>query len=256
MLAARIAAMRNRHWIALFALILAAWAALYAMSVPADLRAAGRLFGAGFWADLCRVTPDAAGYVRIACMWLLMSAGMMAPSALPAFATYDDLDHAGPAGQARFGALVAGYLAVWLGFSALAAGLQMALFDAGLVSAFGDSRSGLLSAALLALAGLYQFSPLKAACLARCRAPLAFFFQHWDEGPWRMGLRLGLTCLGCCWALMLLAFVGGVTSLAFMGLAMALMAVEKLPRIGRLVTAPLGVVLVALAGASALGAVI
>lgn len=252
MIAARIRQMAGMHWIALFALILACWAALYAMSVPAELREAGRIFGAGFWSDLCRVTPDAAGYLRIAAMWALMAAGMMAPTALPAFATYEDLGHAGPT---RFGALVAGYLAVWLGFSLLAAALQMALFRAGLVSAFGDARSGLLSAGLLAVAGLYQFSPVKAACLTKCRAPLTFFFQHWDEGPWRNGLRLGATCLGCCWALMLLAFVGGVMNLAFMGLAMVIMVIEKLPDLGRRVTGPLGGLLLALAGWTALTAI-
>jgi len=232
--------MTGAHWLLLFAAILAAWAALYAMALPAELRAAGRIYGAGFWESLCMVTPDAAGYARVTLMWVLMSAAMMAPTALPALATYDEL----PADNDKgFGALVAGYLLVWLGFSALAAGLQMALFAAELVSVFGDSRSGLLSAALLALAGLYQFSPAKEACLARCRAPLTFFFQHWDEGPWRNGLRLGLVCLGCCWALMLLAFVGGVMNLAFMGLATVIMVMEKLPDIGRPITGPLGILL-------------
>ena len=127
---------------------------------------------------------------------------------------------------------MAGYLAVWLGFSVIAAGAQMALFNAGLLTAFGDSRSGALSAALLALAGAYQFSPAKEACLSKCRRPLVFFMAHWDEGPLRNGLRLGLVCLGCCWALMALAFVGGVMNLAFMGLATVIMVLEKLPRSG------------------------
>jgi len=251
MLSARIRQMTGPHWVVLFALILGSWTALYLMAVPAELRTLGHIYGADFWASFCRVTPDSAGYLRISAMWMLMSGGMMAPTALPALAAYDDLGAAAPT---RFGALVAGYLAVWLGFSFAAAGLQMGLFGAGLVSAFGDSRSSLLSAALLALAGAYQFSPLKDACLAKCRAPLAFFFQHWDEGAWRMGLRLGLVCLGCCWALMLLAFVGGVMNLAFMGLAMALMVAEKLPDIGRPLTRPLGGLLLALAGATALTA--
>ncbi len=100
---------------------------------------------------------------------------------------------------------------------------------------------------LLALAGAYQFTPLKAACLSKCRAPMMFFLQHWDEGPWRNGLRLGAVCLGCCWALMLLAFVGGVMNLAFMGLATVLMALEKLPMLGRWLTRPMGVGLLAAA---------
>ncbi|MEC8197413.1 MAG: DUF2182 domain-containing protein, partial [Pseudomonadota bacterium] len=121
--------------------------------------------------------------------------------------------------------------------------LQMVLFQAGLLGALGESRSTFLSAFLLTVAGLYQFSPMKEACLSKCRMPMTFFMQHWDEGPWKNGLRLGLTCLGCCWALMLLAFVGGVMNIVFMGLATLIMIFEKLPDVGRWVTKPLGLVL-------------
>ncbi len=237
MIAARIRAMGAPHWLALFGGILLAWTALYLMALPADLRAAGRVYGAEFWESLCTVTPDMAGFARITAMWALMSAAMMAPTALPAFATYDDLSHST---QTRFSALVGGYLVIWLGFSVLAAGLQMGLFRLDLISAFGDSRSDRLSAALLALAGAYQFSALKEACLSKCRAPLTFFMAHWDEGAFRNGVRLGAVCLGCCWALMLLGFVGGVMNLAFMALATVLMVFEKLPEIGRYLTRPLG----------------
>jgi predicted metal-binding membrane protein len=240
------------HWVSVFAAILAAWGLLYAMALPEELRAVGQVYGAEFLASLCTVTPDAAGFLRITLMWALMSAAMMAPTALPAFATYDELSHTC---QTRFGALVGGYMAVWLGFSVFAAALQMGFYQAGLVSAFGDSRSGLLSAALLAMAGLYQFSEMKEACLSKCRAPLTFFMQHWEEGPWRNGLRLGAVCLGCCWALMLLAFVGGVMNIAFMGLATLIMVIEKLPDLGRWLTRPLGYALLAGAGLMTLGAV-
>lgn len=252
MLSDRIRAMGAPHWLALFGLILGAWIMLYAMALPTDLRQSARIFGAEFWESLCLVTPDAAGFGRVVLMWALMAAAMMAPTALPAFATYEDL---GRSTDVRFGALVAGYLAVWLGFSALAGGLQMVLFSAGLISAFGDSLSLWLSAGLLLVAGLYQFSPVKEACLSKCRAPLTFFMAHWDEGALRNGVRLGLVCLGCCWALMLLAFVGGVMNIAFMGLATLIMVIEKLPQYGRLLTRPLGVVLIAAGIFVALGAV-
>lgn len=237
----RIRLMTGWHWLALFAFILTAWALLYLMALPADLREAGSIYGAGFWRDFCTLTPDGAGFLRMLAMWALMSAAMMAPTALPAFAAYDDLSHSAP--EARFGQLVAGYLVVWLGFSVFAALAQMVLFRAGWLSAFGDSQSVLLSALLLAIAGLYQFSAFKESCLSKCRRPLMFFMQHWDEGAWRNGLRLGLVCLGCCWALMLLAFVGGVMNLAFMGLATLIMVLEKLPDLGRWITRPLGVAL-------------
>ena len=119
----------------------------------------------------------------------------------------------------------------------------MLLLRADLVSVFGDSRSGILSGGLLLVAGAYQFTQLKEACLSKCRRPLVFFMQHWEEGPLRNGLRLGAVCLGCCWALMLLAFVGGVMNLAFMGLATLFMVLEKLPEIGRWLTRPMGALL-------------
>ena len=251
MLADRIRAMTAPHWLVLFALILAAWAALYLMAVPAELRGLGEIYGAAFWSSLCTLTPDAAGYARMVAMWALMAAAMMAPTALPAFATYEDLARAGA--KVRLPRLAAGYLAVWLGFALLAAGAQMALFRTGLLDPLGRSAAPLLSAGLLAGAGLYQFSALKEACLSKCRQPLSFFMAHWEAGPWRNGLRLGLVCLGCCWALMMLAFVGGVMNLAFMGLATVIMVLEKLPEIGRYVSRPLGALLCAAAAGVGLG---
>ena len=241
MLSDRIRMMGAPHWLTLFGLILGAWIALYLMAIPSEFRILSSIYGPDFWRSLCVVTPDAAGVGKALAMWGLMTAAMMLPTALPALATYDDL---GRQTDAPVLPLVAGYLAVWLGFAILAAALQMALFRAALVSPFGDSQSRVLSAGLLLAAGLYQFAPMKAACLAKCRQPLTFFIAHWDEGPWRNGLRLGLVCLGCCWALMLLAFVGGVMNLAFMGLATLIMILEKLPEIGRHITRPLGTLLV------------
>ncbi|WP_027237412.1 DUF2182 domain-containing protein [Leisingera caerulea] len=250
-LAQRIRTMGGWHWLGLFGLILGAWGLLYAMSAPAELRAAGAIYGPDFWRDFCTLTPDAAGFGKMLMMWALMSAAMMAPTALPAFATYEDLSHTAP--DTSFTWLVGGYLAVWLGFSALAAVLQLGLFQAELLTAFGDSNSRYLSAGLLLVAGGYQFSPVKEACLSKCRRPLVFFMQHWDEGPLRNGLRLGLVCLGCCWALMLLAFAGGTMNIAFMGLATVIMILEKLPELGRYITKPLGAGLVGAALALAAG---
>ena len=249
MLARAIRSMAAPHWLALFGLELAGWMALYAMAIPAEMRALSRIYGAEFWEAFCTVTPDAAGFLRLWLMWGLMSAAMMLPTAIPALATLDDL----PKGRWDFEVFTAGYLAVWLGFSALVAGAQMGLFSVSLVDATGLSLSRWLSAGLLVVAGAFQFSALKEACVSRCRMPIAFFMDHWSEGPWRMGLRLGAVCLGCCWALMLLAFVGGVMSLLFMGLATLLMVFEKLPEIGAWLTRPLGYSLIAGGGAVLLG---
>ncbi|MEM1363402.1 MAG: DUF2182 domain-containing protein [Pseudomonadota bacterium] len=244
-----IAALRSAtalSWLSLFAAVLAAWALLYAMAIPTDIRDASRVFGTDFWESLCAVTPDLAGYGRLVLMWALMAIAMMLPTAAPAFVAYRDLSASGAA--TRPVTLALGFLGVWWGFAVAASLLQMALFRADLVSSFGDSRSAQLSAMLLLAAGAYQFSAYKAACLHKCRAPVSFFLQHWDKGPFRMGLLMGLTCLGCCWALMLLAFVGGVMSLTFMSVATLIMTLEKLPRIGRWLDRPLGVVLIAVAG--------
>lgn len=238
MFAARIRAMGAVQWIGLFGVVLGAWAILFAMAAASDALRFETAYGSGFWAALCQVTPDAAGFGRLILMWAVMTAAMMLPTALPALTTYDDLSSTGA--DTRMPVLAAGYMAVWLGFAVVAAGGQLLLTQAGLVGAIGTSQSNLLSAGLLALAGFYQFSALKEACASACRAPLLQFMAHWDEGPWRMGLRMGLTCLGCCWALMLLAFVGGTMNLAFMGLATVLMTLEKLPDFGRWLSQPLG----------------
>ena len=241
MISHRIRQMTGLHWIVLFGMILLAWFALFLMAVPDDMRSLSRIYGTDFWASLCVVTPDVGGFTRLFAMWTLMSAAMMAPTALPAFATYEDLGHTT---HTKFAPLVIGYTIVWLGYSAIAAGVQIVLFQFGLIDAFGTSLSNGLSAILLIVAGAYQFSPIKEACSSKCRMPLSFFMQHFEEGPLRNGLRLGLICLGCCWALMALAFVGGVMNLAFMGLATILMILEKMPELGRYLTKPLGGILI------------
>lgn len=227
------------HWLSFFGLVLTGWGALFVMAVPGDIRALESVYGSEFLAAICGTTPGSAGPVAAIAMWMLMSAAMMAPTALPAFRTFDQLP-----GATGFSRLVAGFVAVWLAFSVLAGLAQVALYQSGLIGASGASVSTGLTAALLIGAGAYQFSGLKEACLSRCRAPLTFFMAHWGEGPWRNGLRLGADCLGCCWALMLLGFVGGTMNLGFMGLALVLMTLEKLPDLGRWMTRPLGSALI------------
>jgi predicted metal-binding membrane protein len=151
-------------------------------------------------------------------------------------------------------ALVLGYGAVWLVFSALAAALQAGLSAAGAMTGAGQTLPPALSAGLLLAAGVYQFGTAKAACLAGCRHPLTFFLQHWAPGlrpALAMGARLGAYCLGCCWLLMLLGLIGGAMNLAWMGAATLFMVLEKLPEVGRYLTRPLGLALVFAAVAQA-----
>ena len=200
-------------------------------------------------ASLCLSSAANAPIWTSTAMWAVMSAGMMLPTAAPYFRSYSTLAAGQPLriDPGNIWGLAAGYIAVWLLFALGAGILQWELARLRLLSAQGASLSVSLSALLLLLAGLYQFSPMKAACLSRCRSPLAFFVSEWRDGfhgAIRMGLKHGRDCLGCCWALMLLAFVGGTMNLVWMALGTGLMTLEKLPSIGRLVSKPVGALLV------------
>jgi predicted metal-binding membrane protein len=141
--------------------------------------------------------------------------------------------------------LTAGYAAVWFGFALFAAFLQWNLARAGLLD--GGSVSRLFGGAIFAVAGLYQFSSLKQACLTLCQRPFPFFFSNWTterSGVLRLGLRQGLYCLGCCWAMMLLMFSGGVMNVVWMAALGVLMVIEKMTTSARFSKAA-GMVLVA-----------
>ncbi len=239
-------------WLGFFALILAAWAGLFAMILASPL--AG--IPSGLWAALC-TSAAAASLPALFAMWTLMSAAMMLPTFIPALRTFLNLGAAGATKPADAAALIAGYGVIWLGGAALGARAQSWLAGLGLIAPDGSSLSVWLTAGLLLAAGLYQFTGLKAACLAKCRMPLTFFMERWAPGTPRaflMGLELGALCFGCCWALMALAFVGGTMSLVWMGAATLFMTLEKLPDIGRPLTRPAGYALIAAAGATALSA--
>ncbi|HVR62415.1 MAG TPA: DUF2182 domain-containing protein [Polyangia bacterium] len=159
-------------------------------------------------------------------MWALMMAAMMLPSALPAIALY-------ARARGNPAAFAAGYLLVWSGFSALATLLQWRLLEAALLTPMMKSASVPLSASILILAGLFQLTPLKDACLHRCRSPLAALLAG-NAGPSRAineGLRNGLNCLGCCFALMGVLFAVGVMSIPWVLVIAAYVTLEKiLPR--------------------------
>ena len=184
-------------------------------------------------------------------MWLGMTAAMMLPTLVPTLRAYDDLIvSVGPsAGADRLGwlGIVAGFFAVWAFGSVGFAIAQTGLAGLGLVDHAGVAQLGYIAAALLVIAGLWQFTSTKEHCRDACLSPAAYFIGRWRPGitgALRMGAGLGMFCIGCCWALMALAFVGGIMNLVFMGLATAMMIVEKLPQIGRRVTRPLGIILV------------
>jgi predicted metal-binding membrane protein len=166
-------------------------------------------------------------------MWLVMMVGMMTPSVAPTVLLFDRIARRAPGGRslARTAAFGAGYLIVWLGFSAAATALQVELISLEWVNAMGVAPRTLGTAALLVGVGLYQWLPVKRACLAHCRSPFDFLVSEYRPGlpgALRMGLRHGLYCLGCCWSLMLLLFVGGVMNLLWVAGITALVLTEKL----------------------------
>ena len=169
-------------------------------------------------------------------MWAIMMAAMMLPSALPMIVAFVRLSTRG-AQPVRAWAFVAAYLLVWTAFSAIATALQWALQAQAWVDPMIVSTSPMLTAVLLAIAGVYQFSSLKQVCLAHCRTPLGFLFGEWRSGvagAFAMGVRHGLYCTGCCWALMALLFVGGVMNLAWIAALSIVVGVEKMaPHGGR-----------------------
>ena len=165
-------------------------------------------------------------------MWALMMVAMMLPSAAPMILLHARLDRGTQAQRARDNALFAlCYLAVWTGFSVLAVAGQAALIGAGSLSETSLSLgSRVLSAGVLLAAAAWQLTSAKAACLEQCQSPIRFVRRYWRPGPAgavRLGFVHGLYCLGCCWSLMLLLFVGGVMNLAWVALIAAVVFVEK-----------------------------
>jgi predicted metal-binding membrane protein len=177
-------------------------------------------------------------------MWWLMMLAMMLPSAAPALLLYARVRHARRS-EAHVGQtwlFLAGYMAVWLVFSIAAALAQSAVTDSSMILRSEAARS-----AVLVVAGLYQLSPLKSACVSQCRSPGKFISRHWRpgwDGAMRLGMIHGAYCVGCCWMLMALLFVGGVMNLVWViGLTM-LVASEKLLPGGLLIQKVSGSVLI------------
>ena len=168
-----------------------------------------------------------------AVMWGVMMVAMMLPSATPLLVLFarSQRPRVGSAeGSLRTGLLAAGYLVVWLGWSGLAASLQWVLHASLLLSPRVALTSALAGGALLILTGLYQVTPWKYACLTRCQSPLGFMLVHWREGrrgAVRMGSAHGAYCVGCCWALMVLLFVGGVMNPNWIAALAVLVLLEK-----------------------------
>jgi predicted metal-binding membrane protein len=191
----------------------------------------GSMKGSSAW--MMTDTWDATHLVLLFAMWAVMMAGMMLPSAAPALFLYGGvIRRSGDAARATLHvyAFAGGYLAVWTAYSLLATVLQRLLARWLLISPMMDARDAKFGGALLIVAGLYQFTPFKRACLASCRHPVEFIVRHWKSGLWGgfyLGAANGLYCLGCCWALMMLLFVGGVMNLWWIAALTLFVLLEK-----------------------------
>ena len=190
-------------------------------------------------------------------MWWVMMVAMMLPAATPVILlNAAAAPREGPAAHVHSGGFLAGYLAVWGAFSLIAAGLQFVFERSGALDQMTmGSGARWFSAAVLLAAGIYQFSPLKDACLGQCRNPGQFLARNYRPGragAFAMGVKHGAFCVGCCWLLMALLFVGGVMNLAWIALLTLLVAGEKLLPRGRWIAWAAGAVFLAWGAATAL----
>ena len=199
--------MPRRDWFAIVGALtgvtLLAWLYLWTLEMPGMAAMQLRPWSAGYF-----------GMMFL--MWAIMMVGMMLPSVAPTVLIFAAVARKASAQNtpiAPTGAFVSGYLVLWILFSLLATSAQWGLERAALLSPMMVANSVGLGAGLLVAAGVYQWLPIKDRCLSQCRSPVEFIGQHWRAGvvgAFRMGLAHGAYCLGCCWVMMGLLFVGGV----------------------------------------------
>jgi predicted metal-binding membrane protein len=211
----------------------------------------GSMSGPSAW--MMTATWDLPHLVLLWAMWAVMMTAMMLPSAAPLVLLYAGALRSRRVEQAgrRVYALAWGYVLVWAVFSIGATALQRVLSTTLVLTPMMEPAVPRAAATILAAAGLYQLTPLKAACLRVCRSPLAFLLQHWGSGDIRAAARIGaghgLYCLGCCWAMMLILFAGGVMNLVVVVALTVWVLVEKLAPFGERTPMFSGVALLGLA---------
>lgn len=184
-------------------------------------------------------------FPQVFAMWLAMTAIMMGPVVQPWLRALSRIE------AVSVVPFAGGYMLAWAGFSAVAAGVQVALSAMSLPVPFALDAP-VLSATALGLAGAFQFTALKEACLSHCRSPAGFLLTRWRPGAGaatRLGVEHGLHCVGCCWALMALALAVGMIDLVWMGLLMAVMVAETVLPFGARLARPVGAVLLAIGAA-------
>jgi predicted metal-binding membrane protein len=193
-------------------------------------------------------------FAYVLAMWIVMMIGMMTPSVAPMILIYARVGRQAEISGQPFAASVwfaAGYLVAWTGFSLAATFAQWALQRAALLNPMMEGASNVLGGVVLIAAGVYQWTPLKEVCLSYCQTPLTFIMRHGGfrreaSGALALGFRHGLYCIGCCWALMLLLFVGGVMNLLWIAALAVLVLLEKVVPFGKSVSRVAGVAFIAM----------
>lgn len=190
-----------------------------------------------------------ANFVLTFVMWAVMMVAMMTPSAAPMilmFAAVNRRRRKQQVSHVPTSVFLLGYLVIWSAFSVLATAAQWGLHDVSLLSPMTASISPILGGVLLLVAGIYQWTPLKHACLRHCRSPLGFVLNEWREGRWGaflMGLKHGGYCTGCCWSLMALLFVAGVMNLLWVAAIAGFVLLEKVAPAGHRMGQAAGILL-------------
>jgi predicted metal-binding membrane protein len=251
---------RRALFILIFSLlVVAAWGALWLWSASPY----GRYLEHGGWGEagllgsLCRAVPQGEFIVPAvlhAVTWVLMVAAMMLPTTYPLLEMFRRVTDGRPDGGRLTTILVLGFFIAWLAFGIFAHVADAVLQWAAVRSAWFVAYGWMIGAAVLAAAGLFQFSALKYRCLEACRTPFAFVGARWHgltpaRDAFRIGFDHGVFCVGCCWALMLVMFVVGIGSVGWMLALAAVMAAEKNLPGGRRLRTPLGLGLIGWAGA-------
>lgn len=251
---------RDRLLVAGALAVIAALAWSYVLWLAADMDMGGmdmtgfRMIPAGMGFMAPADAPwTAIEFAFVFAMWAVMMIGMMAPSAAPMILMYARVGRQAAAQARPFAAtgwFAAGYFLVWIGFSLLASLVQWAVERAALLDSRMASANTVLGGIVLIAAGVYQWTPLKDICLAQCQTPIGFLMRHGGfrgdvRGSLLLGLRHGGYCVGCCWVLMALLFVGGVMNVLWIALLAALILLEKLAPFGGWIARAAGVVCVA-----------
>lgn len=236
------------QWVGMYCLILASWLALFLFGIyqshnPVNFFDFDDLIG-----SLINPHYHHLDFMFLFGMWGIMALAMMLPSFVPTLRVYDDLRSTGSGSGAGYWALTLGYVTVWLIYAIFMTVIQIYLISLNILpDAMGDLNLYPI-VILFLLAGIYQLSNFKDRCLTYCRNPLLIFLARGEvglTGEFYSGIRFAAWCLGCCFFLMALCLITGLMNIAWMGLLAIIITLEKLPDLGKYVSKPLGIVLIA-----------